>query len=130
MPFDWTDYLVLARSLNGEKEITCSEESQHRSAVSRAYYAAFCSARNYARDHYGFEPRYVADDHVNLQREYKNAARDLDGERKEQILLIASQLEHLRTWRNRCDYDDDHPNLPVTVRSAIREAQRLIEVLS
>ncbi len=40
MPVDWQDYYVLAKEL-GERE----EEAALRSAISRAYYAAFCSAQ-------------------------------------------------------------------------------------
>ena len=40
MPFDWQDYYVLAKELS-ERE----EEAALRSAISRAYYAAFCSAQ-------------------------------------------------------------------------------------
>ena len=129
MPFDWAEYLRLALHLNGDGEI-CNDEGRWRSAVSRAYYAAFCLARNYARDNYGFRPGYNSDDHINVRREYSNAARSLAGEEKQRILLIPSQLDHLRQWRNRCDYDDNHPNLAVTTRSAIKEAQRVIETLS
>lgn len=40
LPFDWQDYYVLAKELS-ERE----EEAALRSAISRAYYAAFCSAQ-------------------------------------------------------------------------------------
>lgn len=40
MPFDWQDYYDLAKELS-ERE----EEAALRTAISRAYYAAFCSAQ-------------------------------------------------------------------------------------
>jgi len=44
MPFDWQEYLLLARELSQR-----SGEAALRSAISRAYYAAFCTACNYLR---------------------------------------------------------------------------------
>jgi len=44
--FDWPDYFVLARMLAGE-DIECSPEARQRCAISRAYYAVVCHARNY-----------------------------------------------------------------------------------
>lgn len=41
MTFDWVDFLNLANSLSSK-----ADESSKRSAISRAYYAAFCSARD------------------------------------------------------------------------------------
>src|SRR5947208_1064428 len=43
--FDWTQYLILARKLGSE-----SEESALRSAISRAYYAAFKTAEHYCEN--------------------------------------------------------------------------------
>ena len=45
MKFDWEEYFNLAQELAGT-----NEEAKLRSAVSRAYYSAFCLARNYLRD--------------------------------------------------------------------------------
>ena len=42
MSFTWTEYLALAEELSGgEPAATPSEEARQRSAISRAYYAAF-----------------------------------------------------------------------------------------
>jgi hypothetical protein len=43
--FDWTNYLILARKLGAE-----SEESALRSAISRAYYAAYKTAEHYCEN--------------------------------------------------------------------------------
>jgi hypothetical protein len=57
MPFDWREYLNLARQLAGLQGSDYSQEAVERSAVSRAYYAAFCWARNYAEKNLGFHHR-------------------------------------------------------------------------
>lgn len=42
MPFDWSDYYTLATKLSEG-----SGQAEMRSAISRAYYAAFCKARDF-----------------------------------------------------------------------------------
>jgi hypothetical protein len=46
MSFDWADYLKLAEALTQAPTVPGPEEAALRAAMSRAYYAAFCSARN------------------------------------------------------------------------------------
>ena len=50
MSFDWTEYLNLADILVRDRASYTNEEACFRAAISRAYYYAFCSARNRARD--------------------------------------------------------------------------------
>ena len=50
MSFNWSEYLGLAQQLAGKAQISATRESRLRSAISRAYYAAFILARNYLRD--------------------------------------------------------------------------------
>lgn len=130
MPFDWNQYLILAKSLSGDDDAMCNDESYDRSAVSRAYYAAFCLARNYARDHYSYHPRYTAEDHIEVRKYYASLVNQLTGILRGKILMIPSQLENLRLWRNNCDYKDEHPNLATTVRMALEQTELLIETLA
>lgn len=49
MSFPWSHYLDLAKALAGqETNGVASQEARLRSAISRAYYAVFCTARNRA----------------------------------------------------------------------------------
>ena len=92
-----------------------------RSAVSRAYYAAFGHTRKYAADHLGFEARNDPDDHGRLKH-FLN---------KGKTKVLATRLDRLRQWRNACDYDDEpDPDLPGLVASAIAEAQKVIDLLA
>ena len=43
MPFDWRDYLKLARALVGQACLSAFTEAVQRTVVSRAYYAASAS---------------------------------------------------------------------------------------
>jgi len=50
MNFDWSEYSNIASELAGQATASSSAEAKKRGAISRAYYAAFCSARNHLRD--------------------------------------------------------------------------------
>ena len=119
MRFDWREFLNLAYFLGGEKDIRYSQESAYRSAVSRAYYAAFCYARNYARDNEGFTPSRSAKDHKNLREHFRRTGK----------IEIASKLEELSQWRRNCDYDDIIDNLQVIVENALKNAKAIIKEL-
>lgn len=116
MSFDWREYLELAKELVSRTSSGYSSEAAHRSAVSRAYYSAFCWARNYAEGILGFKRTKTAQDH-ELLRTY------LKGQGKAQL---ASVLDKLRQWRNRSDYDDVVPHLDRYVQHAIPLAGRVI----
>jgi hypothetical protein len=113
MAFDWREYFILAQWLQTNTPAGVSQEGAYRCAVSRAYYAAFCYARNYARDYLGFHPRYDADDHGRVRAHLKQRRRS----------ATSDSLDRLREWRNDCDYRDDLPGDPaVTLTSALQDA--------
>jgi uncharacterized protein (UPF0332 family) len=118
MSFDWREYLHLARFL-ATVGSGFSQEAVLRSAVSRAYYAAFCHARNFARDRQGFSPTHTPKDHDLVRTHFKNQGR----------VDIARHLETLRRWRNRCDYDDTVSNVSNLLASAIAQAQKVLDSL-
>ena len=119
MGFDWADYLDLAGWLL-DHPAEPRREASLRTAVSRAYYAAFCRARNYARDRRGFVPKDEWSDHGALRRHFAPL----------RLRWIASELDDLRQWRNECDYDDEAPNLPGMAEQATASARRIIEALT
>jgi uncharacterized protein (UPF0332 family) len=116
VPFDWREYLKLAKELAGLQGSGYSQEAAERSAVSRAYYAAFCWARNYAEKNLAFTPQGTADDHKRLREHLSRR-----GHKK-----LASDLNRLRGWRNKCDYDDDVSNLLQLVSDIIKVAEEVI----
>jgi len=119
MPFDWKQYLLLAEFLQANADNSPSKEAAYRCAVSRAYYAAFCHARNFARDHYGFIPQSGVDDHGRVRAIFRQKRRH----------DIASALDDLRDWRNQCDYDDDVASLSTLVSSSIARSVKVFSVL-
>ena len=117
MPFDWREYLDLARELAGLRGYGYSQEAAERTAVSRAYYAAFCWARNYAEKNLGFQPEGKSSDHTKLREHFQ----------KKGYPELASDLNKLRGWRNACDYDDQVSQLHQQVSSSIKVADKIIQ---
>ncbi len=120
MSFDWREYVVLAQWLQTNTPPGVSRESACRCAISRAYYAAFGYAINYARDYLGFRPRNDPDDHGRLRGHLKGKKRRKTSE----------CLDRLREWRNGCDCLDDLPgDLDGTLAAALAEAQYVFDSL-
>ena len=123
MSFNWDEYLSLAEVLCGVSVSgsPAGIEAHQRSGVSRAYYAAYVSARNRLRDIDGIPitgsnpHRFVADQYV--------------AQRDPRRVQIGIELGRLRAARNRCDYDDAVQRLPaLTQRSLTRAAHILADL--
>ena len=117
MPFDWRDYLGLARALARQGNLGYFTEAVQRTIVSRAYYAAFCFARNYAEARLGFQRAGGAEDHQNLREHFRQVGQT----------LLASRLNRLRSLRNDCDYKDQVANIGQYVQNAIQVADQVIQ---
>ena len=63
MSFNWIDYLTFASALVDDPENPGPSEAALRSAISRAYYAAFKKALEVAKSE-GFQSRHSGDDHA------------------------------------------------------------------
>ena len=111
--------MELARFLTQSAGSAYTQEAAFRSAVSRAYYAAFCHARNYARDRQGFYPTHTPKDHERVRSHFKSKGRP----------DIARDLEILRRWRNQCDYNDAVFNVSSFLLAALARAQKIIDSL-
>ena len=121
MSFDWSEYLALAQQLAGKANISATQESRLRSAISRAYYAAFIQARNFLRDREGVViPTLSA--HQFVIRQFSNSP---DALRQE----IGSNLKLMRYYRNQADYDDILDQLPRKARATLKLAAKVIQDL-
>lgn len=119
MDFDWREYLNLARCLDGDRSVRCGAEARQRAAVSRAYYAAFCHARNHAlRHNLASDYQESARAHRQVWETYRRHDRD-----------VARHLDDLRHWRNDCDYDDAVPGLAQMCDEALSAAQAVVDRL-
>ncbi|MBC6475923.1 MAG: HEPN domain-containing protein [Hormoscilla sp. GM102CHS1] len=117
MSFDWSQYLHLAREL-AEKT---TDEAKMRSAISRAYYAAFIKARNYLQEWEGLTiptqntHQYVIDQFRNSEEQVRKN--------------IGNRLNRLRLYRNQSDYDNTFPDLANKTRESLTLGRRIISGL-
>ncbi len=119
MAFDWREYFNLAQFLANNAGSRINKEAAYRSAISRVYYAAYCHARNYARDKQGFSPSGSPQDHSRIRNHFKQRGR----------IDIASYLDDLRQRRNFCDYDDMVPTITNLLVPSFEQAQKIFDAL-
>ena len=113
MTFAWTDFLDLA------KNIPKTTEANLRTAISRSYYALFCSARDRLKQS-KIEVSSTGDSHIEVPNLYK-LSTDYDS------LKIAETLARLRILRNNADYDLVFNGDPaVATNAAITRAEKAI----
>jgi hypothetical protein len=118
--FDWLQFHHLAKELLGMIHEPVSEEAKQRSAISRAYYAAFNITAEYVLASEGENalPAGVAL-HEAVQRHF--------GVQKDAVSRkIADDLAYLRAERNKADYKINARISPATPKEAVRRAGEVI----
>lgn len=123
MTFDWSQYLNLAKEFLGQLTPPTNQEAKMRSAISRAYYAAFISARNYLQETEGLSIPKTADAHKYVVQQFKQSS---ETERQN----IGRNLEKLRRDRNEADYNNSVPELFKISKIAVKRSQRVMSQLS
>jgi uncharacterized protein (UPF0332 family) len=116
MGFDWREYFNLAQELIGRATAPVDQEAKQRAALSRAYYATFCQARNHLRDKEGHTLPASGQVHAYVRDQFMNSA---DPTRNQ----IGHDLNRLRIDRNKIDYDDLVPTLSTMITRDIALAQ-------
>jgi uncharacterized protein (UPF0332 family) len=113
---DWFLYYDLALQWVGH-----GGEAHERAAVSRAYYAMFCTARNELKDNADdeYKPPECGSEHVYVWESYKEN-RHPRGARK--IGVLGNRL---RRARNRADYCDVITDRLDLVENAMDDAHEL-----
>jgi uncharacterized protein (UPF0332 family) len=115
MSFSWEDYITLAEHLN----MGNPSEAQMRSAISRAYYGAFCLCRNQK----GLSADRRADIHHRIINLYKTSENKTE-------CSIGNFLDGLRGQRNEADYNGFYsPILKSTTDEKIRNAKSIVKLL-
>ena len=124
MSFDWTDFLTLADALVRDPNSPGPEEASLRSAISRAYYAAFCVARNFGRDKGEFTPTQTGRDHWLVMNHFRSSPNR--NRRK-----IGLDLGRLYDNRTNADYDDILSGRQVALaQSSVAIAQNVLSALN
>jgi hypothetical protein len=123
MSFPWNDYLTVAEALIRARNTFAPAEARYRVAISRAYYAAYCAARNHARDTEGYVPVPTGRDHGLVAEHY--LARTSRVHRQ-----IGQTLQRLLLERHRADYDDDiTQDVRRLAQLAVQEARQVFTLL-
>lgn len=120
--FAWDDYLALATELSGRSEEYCK-----RSAISRAYYAAYCSARAwYEQNHQPF-PHATGNSHKVVWEAFQDPIHQSDS----RYALIGATGNTLKNRRVKADYRLPFPgNLTYQLAAALQDARDIINALS
>ncbi len=123
MSFDWSEYYKLAEDLATRTTSYASQEADLRSAISRAYYAAFCKGRNLLRDKDGETIPVNGSAHWFVKNKFM---RSSDRVRKK----IGQNLDRLRLDRNKADYDDTSTNFFNLAQADLLIAEAIIADLN
>jgi len=123
MSFDWCEYLTLAKELGGRSDEAASSEARLRSAVSRAYFAAYCSARNYLCDADGYQPPVTWEAQKQVIETLKGSAHS------KQRVWIGEKLVRLKNRRNTADYDDKVPGIVNMSQYSLRVSGEVIALV-
>lgn len=126
MSFHWADYLTFASALVNDPENPGPAEAALRSAISRAYYAAFKSAVEVAISE-GYRSRHSGDDHALIRAHFRNQTPDHVNQRK----AISTYLSRLNKSRTQADYENTfrYQTPRAAAHIAIGMAEKVIELL-
>ncbi|KYK27645.1 MAG: hypothetical protein HXS48_16615 [Theionarchaea archaeon] len=122
MRFVWSQYLTLAKELAGHS-VTASTEAKLRSSVSRAYYAAFCEARNYLRNELGYPIPTTGEAHKLVIDNLKTSIEP-------KLRRVGINLDRLRIDRNKTDYKDSVTGLHSMTKMALMLSEQIISTLN
>ena len=101
MDYNWKEFLTFAENINADPDIPGPKEAALRSAVSRAYYAAFRAALEIGiRD--GFSPSRTGEDHSKIREYFRNSVPKIPSK-----LDISTQLARLHDLRRKADYENE-----------------------
>jgi uncharacterized protein (UPF0332 family) len=119
MSFSWREYLTLAEALIQARTRFAPAEARYRTAISRAYYAAYCAARNHAALYEGYTPITAGRDHARVAEHYRTG-------RTPAHHRIAHALRRLLDDRHRADYENDIiDDVRSIARAAVQDARQV-----
>jgi len=98
MPFDWMDFLRLAQELSTQTDAAYWRDARLRSAISRAYYAAYHHARVYLEARGEYHPGKDDPKHLYVCEQFSKSPDD--ARRR-----IGIALNRLRLDRTDADYE-------------------------
>ena len=124
MSFSWNDFKEIANAHRDDviRDSTARlAEAKARTAIGRAYYAAFNVARSFAKASSGTDFR-GRNTHQNVAGWFRDSADN-------SLKRVGSRLDHVRELRNRADYQKQYPQCLASMRSAMEESEGILEYL-
>lgn len=127
--FQWADFVDVAARLHA-----AGTEADSRSAVSRAYYAAYHVVRKYVNaqaSSFGLPaiPKKGHDLHLAVHERLRDMGNSL-GVNGKRHLVVANNLKNLRTIRNDSDYEISKSVTKDISANAIENAREIIAQIS
>lgn len=124
MSFRWTDYLGVAKNLAGyAQHWTDVTEACQRSAISRAYYAAFCEARGRLIRCEGKNVPNSGESHRIVPEHFEQS-----GDKRKKT--VGQNLRRLLVSRCKADYDDTMAGLQKESVWAVNVAEFVLKQLT
>ena len=133
MSFDWNDFLLLAKNLNGESFTHDISVAKYRTAISRSYYAAFNICKSYIVDFFGVD--LESEKIRNIRAYYKVKDHGLIPKlmltsNNKEICKKATRLDTLRGRRKDADYNSERiENITRKTKDTIEEAEKIIAAM-
>ena len=123
MNFNWTEYLVVANHLY-ENPFQDAKDATYRTAISRAYYSAYWTARIYIEKETGYRPK--SDVHKSVIKFL--LISNIYGKNNIYIRDIGLDLQNLLAHRRYADYDSMvKSNLKSMAEDSLHLAQEIID---
>lgn len=117
---DWFSYFEVAQ------EWADGGEAHKRSAVSRAYYAMYCTARNKLDDAGRYNPPDCGSSHIHVWNFFKEDSEHPD---RRPIGVLGTRLRRARNRADYCDFIDDFFDDVETAMDNAAELKELLEEL-
>ena len=120
--YDWRDYLEISKeflsSCIAQPPNRLRKETMLRTAISRAYYAAFHRSNDYLKT-YGFRP--------NEQSVHRSVIEKIDSYVHNGEVKISSDLDRAFVSRKKADYNDSLTGLEKEAEITIERAKTIIK---
>ncbi|MBU4339219.1 hypothetical protein KKB43_03225 [Patescibacteria group bacterium] len=132
MDFNWENYLKLAKNLQkvSIKKDVQVEEACYRTAISRAYYAVYHLALEFAEIKFGYMKKIGVEagkNHSILPKEFNEWFNKYGIVEYRRLAIL---LKRTRNYRTKSDYDDNIGKTEPLMDVAILDAEEAIDIIS
>lgn len=120
MSFIWREYIVFAENIIN----SIVSEASFRSCISRAYYGAFCTARNFC-----LNKKYVSHSDSKVPDIHRKIIEILKNSYVLEEYSLGNILHELRVERNSADYDGHYTVTVQKANSILEKAKRAVIIV-